>query len=779
MKAKNYRSLASRLSFWIAFLGALVFIGVLSTNYFLSQSLLKSHIEDMAESEATSAAREVETILNTIATNTDSLSSIIANTGIKGRQTHLVIKSFLEKNHDIFGMAVALEPNTLHKDEGEFSPYYYRKNGSLEYADLAADDYQYLKWDWYTKPKSLNQPVWSEPYKDTGGGNVLMTTYSTPIQTGPDKKFAGVATADIKLRQLIKIVKKINVSGAGLGLIVSSNDIIIAHPDESAIMQPLKSQIRGKTAEQKWAQYQDSKSSDSTVYSHIPCSYPGGYCWIAIESLSKTGWKIITLVPEQELLSKVNDLTAKISIIALTGLLVSLFVVVFITRYFTKPLSQLARATKDIGTGNLETAMPKPQRNDEIGSLTTDFSDMRDALKNYIEELQESTAKRQKLESEIQIAKDIQMSMVPGGGNISVNAGDHQLYSLLRPARSVGGDLYYFQLSEDGRLDFIIGDVSDKGVPAALFMAKTVTLYTRALKDKLSPGQSLTMMNDLLVENNDACMFVTTLCGVLDVSSGKLVMANAGHMYPIQKTADSTEELVIDGATALGLMEGVTYPDVSVQLEKNTALVMYTDGISEAFNSSGEQYSEERLIDFVGHEASSNAGHLGTRIMSDVDQFADVSEQSDDITLMVIFYGKGRSTPISQNLLLTSSCNECPKLYEFLEDFTVSHDMSDETLHDLKLIAEEIIANIINHAYNKVPDQKIEIIISANNRTIEVSFIDEAPACNPLESANNTDEKDLHEGGMGMPIIKSLTSTRKYQRIDNRNVLTITKHYNG
>jgi sigma-B regulation protein RsbU (phosphoserine phosphatase) len=129
------------------------------------------------------------------------------------------------------------------------------------------------------------------------------------------------------------------------------------------------------------------------------------------------------------------------------------------------------------------------------------------------------------------------------------------------------------------------------------------------------------------------------LCGVLNIKTGNLIMSNAGHMHPIQKTDNSTEELVIDGATALGLMESVTYPDVSVQLETNTAIIMYTDGISEAFNSSEEQYSEERLIQFVSKEVSIHAEHLGNRIISDVDQFVDVNEQSDDITLMVLFYG--------------------------------------------------------------------------------------------------------------------------------------------
>jgi sigma-B regulation protein RsbU (phosphoserine phosphatase) len=262
---------------------------------------------------------------------------------------------------------------------------------------------------------------------------------------------------------------------------------------------------------------------------------------------------------------------------------------------------------------------------------------MRDALKEHIERLKETTAKQQKLESEIQIASSIQMSMVPGGGTASIRKPAYQLYSILRPARSVGGDLYYFQ-QEENRLHFIIGDVSDKGVPAALFMAKAVTLYTGALNDDLSPGDTFSRMNQALAQHNEACMFVTALCGTLDLDTGELIMANAGHMHPLQKTSDSNGELVVDGAMALGLMEDIEYPNVIHQLASETSLVMYTDGISEAFNPGGEQYQEERLVALIAQTAQQDAEGLGARVIADVETFVDSAEQSDDITLMVIRY---------------------------------------------------------------------------------------------------------------------------------------------
>lgn len=251
--------------------------------------------------------------------------------------------------------------------------------------------------------------------------------------------------------------------------------------------------------------------------------------------------------------------------------------------------------------------------------------------------MQEATAKRQKLESEIQIAKDIQMSMIPGSGKAIIKNDTYQLFALLRPARSVGGDLYYFK-QLDNTLHFILGDVSDKGVPAALFMAKTVTLYTRALRDNLSPGRTFAMMNDILAQNNDACMFVTALCGHIDLNTGTVVMSNAGHMDPIIQDTQNTREQEVNGATALGLMEDVDYPDIEFQLGHETSMIMYTDGISEAHDIDSNQYSDEKLIDLITNIDTSNSEETGTTIIQSVDDFAADTEQFDDITILIIRY---------------------------------------------------------------------------------------------------------------------------------------------
>ena len=647
MKTNRLKSLAAHLSLWIVSLGTLIFIAVLGANYYKSLNLLEDDIEDLTTEKAISTVREVEAVFSAAATNADTLSSIVSTSDTTAAQIHKTIKAFINTNQSIFGMTVALEPRSLLKDQGGFSPYYYGKKNELAFSDLADNNYNYQSKSWYSEPKELNKPVWSKAYFDEGGGNVWMITYSTPIYLAGSRIFTGIATADINLAFLDALVKKAKIGKLGATYIVTSDDTIIARSNSTTKLSrstELNRLTKTTVDPDKWQHYKNSKKGSTPHRFTSSCpkgenqskDVDTGICRYTIKALDND-WKVIIILPEKELSARINELTIEIANIAAIGLVILFLTITFITRYLTRPLGRLAKATKDIGAGYLDTEIPEPIREDEIGALTDDFSSMRKALKVYIGEVQEATAKQQKLESEIQIATDIQMSMIPGAGKAFVKDDTYQLFALLRPARSVGGDLYYFK-QLDNTLHFILGDVSDKGVPAALFMAKTVTLYTRALRDNLSPGKTFAMMNDILSQNNDACMFVTALCGNIDLNTGNVVMSNAGHMNPIVQDTKGSRELEVKGATALGLMEDIDYPDIEFQLDHKTSMIMYTDGISEAHDIDSKQYSDEKLFDLISNIDTSNSEETGTTIIRSVDDFAGEAEQFDDITILIIRY---------------------------------------------------------------------------------------------------------------------------------------------
>ena len=391
----------------------------------------------------------------------------------------------------------------------------------------------------------------------------------------------------------------------------------------------------GKTAH--GAGYSHRVGQAGSPLIEAPCALASRDCKHLVWPVDDTDWNIVVAFTDDGVNSALSELTIGILFIAANGVLALGAMAMISIRNLTKPLAVLAEAARKAGSGDLEVELPVVRTGDEIGTLTSDFRAMQDSLKHHISELTTATALRQKLESEIQIAQGIQMSMVPGKGNASIKADGYELFALMRPARSVGGDLYFFH-EENGKLHFLIGDVSGKGVPAALFMARTVTLFQGLIKDGMKPGMIFSRVNDALCQNNDACMFVTALCGELDIKSGHLLLANAGHMEPLRVRENDCVEMKTDGGMALGIMEAITYADNEYLMEKGTSLLMYTDGISEAFNADRELYGENRLFFSISDADISCVGNFGISIMESMQKFVGEAEQSDDITLLIVSY---------------------------------------------------------------------------------------------------------------------------------------------
>ena len=263
---------------------------------------------------------------------------------------------------------------------------------------------------------------------------------------------------------------------------------------------------------------------------------------------------------------------------------------------------------------------------------------MRDSLKAYIRDLKETTAAKQKLESELEIAHNIQMDMLPKGG-LGGPEERYELEATLLPARHVGGDLYYHALL-DGRVAFLVGDVSGKGVPAALFMARAKTLFETLARTASSVGEALSVVNDSLAAENDAGMFLTVFAGVFDPASGKLLCASGGHDAPALIPGDGSKPrfLEVDGGPLIGLLPVAACPTNEIQLAAGDAIVITTDGVHEARSASDEFFSEERLLEILEGYGGRPAAEVTEHVMAEVKEFARGAEQSDDITIMTLRY---------------------------------------------------------------------------------------------------------------------------------------------
>jgi sigma-B regulation protein RsbU (phosphoserine phosphatase) len=291
-----------------------------------------------------------------------------------------------------------------------------------------------------------------------------------------------------------------------------------------------------------------------------------------------------------------------------------------------------------MATGDLDTALPAMASNDETGALTRAFHHMRDSLKEYIRNLEITTREKERHESELKIARDIQMHLLPPDRADARPPAAYHLAASLIPARQVGGDLYDHFLV-DRKLWFMVGDVSGKGVGAALFMARAMTMLRASAVPGAGPKEILTKVNQGLCHQNNGATFVSLFAAVLDLSTGILIHASAGHDPPVIVSGHGPRFLQSEGGPVLGLIDAAVYAEERTTLNPGDTLVVYTDGVTEAMDPEAHMFSGDRILEAVRFNSSRSSSDVLGALLASVRTFAGDAPQSDDITVMVVQYG--------------------------------------------------------------------------------------------------------------------------------------------
>jgi len=319
-------------------------------------------------------------------------------------------------------------------------------------------------------------------------------------------------------------------------------------------------------------------------------------------------------------------------------LIVIALVVILVTSLMMRPLKFLHSGVKQVAKGNL-TYQQEIISNDEIGDLSRAFNKMVSDLREHVEQLKQTTAAKEKMESELKIAHNIQMSIIPNTFPAFSERTEFDLYAKIITAKAVGGDLYDFFFIDGRRLCFVVGDVSGKGVSAALFMAVTRTLLRSKAIEGISAASLITEVNNCLCLENDACMFCTLFLAILDIKTGVCEFTNAGHNRPyLVLERDRIEPLAKVHGAPLGVMDNKTYHSDTITLKKGEAIVIYTDGVTEAQTVKHEMFEEDRLEAVVRANMTVSPQVLTDKIVGAVKDFEGEADQADDITVLVLRY---------------------------------------------------------------------------------------------------------------------------------------------
>ena len=468
------------------------------------------------------------------------------------------------------------------KDHPLFSPYVCEGPDGLEFKTLATEEYDYPSQEWFVKPLELQEGYWSEPYVDEGGGNILMTTYSLPIRD-QEGEIAAILTADISLEWLTQMVGNIQVYPHAYSMILSREGQVVVSPVNNEDSEHIAREvIKANLQTGADGEFSVRKRALSNLVFYTPIEH--------------TGWIMSIVIPESVIYAGIRRIALMVGLLQVLGIMM---IILIISSVF------------------------KNQR-----------------------ELNEINAQKDCMEGELQVASNIQMSMVPKIFPPFPNRDDLDMSAFLVPAKEVGGDLVpakevggdlYDFFIRDEKLHFCIGDVSGKGVPASLLMVVTRTQYRTLATHYDSPSRIVTSINDGMTDMNDNNMFVTFFCGILDLETGLLKYCNAGHNAPYILT-DAIRELDVKPNLPLGIMDGMVFEEQEVMMHYDDALFLYTDGLNEAENINHDQFGDEG-IRAVLHTRRDADGHLKAMEKAVID-FRGEADQSDDLTMLFIHYLK-------------------------------------------------------------------------------------------------------------------------------------------
>lgn len=633
--------IATRLSALI--LGCATVILALVVGY--ASLVSRQTMIDMARENGTHLAQATANRINAqfraTAKVTDTMAATLEDADIESSVLLDLSRRVLLSNPGIYGSAIAFEPQAFDRGRRFFAPYAYRQGAHVRSTTLGGADYNYFAKDWYQLARELNRSIWTEPYHDEGGGGILMVTYSAPFsrRTPRGPQLTGVVTADIDLAWLQRMIADVRVLTSGRVFLLSRYGVYIAHPDSELVMNETiftHAENLGLASLHDLGRDMVAGKAGFMEFSDLPGV---GAAYVAFEPLPEESWSLGVVLPKDELLAEANRATRVMIGIGVAGFVVLAGVVLVVSGSITRPLRVLTRAAGGIADGNLDQALPTIPPGDEIGNLAASFERMRQSLKEHIATLTATTAAKERIESELRIAHDIQMSILPKIFPPFPDRPELDVFASILPAREVGGDLYDFFFVEEHRFCFLVGDVSGKGVPAAFFMAVTKTLIKVVAERGLPPGEILTKINDDLSSDNESCMFVTLFLAILDTRTGELEYANAGHNPPLLLRVglapawiESLEEPMA------GAMPGVEFSTASLTMAPGDALLVFTDGVSEAMNESGELYTEARLMRTVAARPQAHSQELIRTVASSVKAWAKTAEQSDDITMLAVRY---------------------------------------------------------------------------------------------------------------------------------------------
>ena len=465
---------------------------------------------------------------------------------------------------------------------------------------------------------------------------------------------------------------------------------------------------------------------------------------------------------------------------AVTVVLILLLTLLF-SRAVVRPINLLAAATgsfvsdKQKNGGDSAISLLQIKTGDEIENLSASIRQMEQEINTYIADLTQVTAERERIGAELDVARNIQASMLPCIFPPFPQREEFSIFAAMEPAKEVGGDFYDFFLVDDDHLALVMADVSGKGVPAAMFMVIAKTLLKNSAQTGLSPKAVLEKVNNQLCENNDAEMFVTVWLGILEISTGRMLCANAGHEYPAIRRSGGQFELFRDKhGFVLAGMENAKYREYELNLAPGDALFVYTDGVAEATDAQNQLYGTDRMLSALNRSPEADCEGLLRTLRSDIDAFVGDAPQFDDITMLAL--EMGRLEDRMHKIRVKPEAESLEAATDFFTEVLQDQNAPERVVSQVCVAVDEIFSNIVRYSGATA----VTLGREAGEGFLRLRFSDNGRPYDPTQAPDPDvtlppEEREI--GGMGIFMVKKMMDQISYLYADGFNVLTLEKRW--
>jgi sigma-B regulation protein RsbU (phosphoserine phosphatase) len=662
---------------------------------------------------------------------------------------------------------------------------------------------------WYVGAKAADGLYWTDVYEDHRGRGPAITC-AVPFyeQSGGRRILRGVARSTVMLSDFSQVIDSAGLGRTGQLFILDRGGTKIYSSEGVQLAMDEGGVIKGEnfpaSSDPRLRGLGLSMTLGAAGMTELEMD--GLSVYVAYSPIRTLGWSLGVAVSAREVYASALLIENQIwritestqdginrSILLMAGIIAALLALMLagiaffsfrFTRAVTGPILTLNDRVHEIAGGNLDREVVI-KTGDELEQLAVSFNMMTSQLRRHIEEIARVTAERQRIDTELDIATRIQVSMLPQ--NFPPFPGRKQefdLYAEMHPAKEVGGDFFDFFFVDDDHFALVIADVSGKGIPAALFMATTKTIIKNRLQSGEDPALALTIINHQLCDNNITDMFVTVWLCVLEISSGRLVYVNGGHNPPLRKQGSPDFSFLVSPPDLpLAGMDDIRYHLREIRLNPGDTLFLYTDGIVEAADTGDAFYGKERLKDFLDTHATQPLREMFSLLRADISAFCGNAEQSDDITMLAIRICGGEEKPVRRSITLKADIARMDELNAFIGSGLDNGACPQPVRGQIELAVEEVFVNIANYAY---PSPGGEVSVSCRveeergRAVITLAFSDAGRPFNPLEYPEpdmNLPLEQREEGGLGLLIVKKTMDTIHYSRENGMNRLEISKSW--